>query len=348
MDYIPVTLNTKTNRPLYCQIYDALSGEIAAGHIRAGEKLPARRSAAQALGISRNTVESAYAMLEDEGYIETRSRSGHYVRDISPLAPTPEPLHAKDDPAKEPELRYVFSTRSMDAALFPAKTWARIEKEVLYTQPQLLNHGHPQGDLVLREAIAEYLAACRSVRCAPQQIVVGAGMEYLLGLLAQLLRGGIVATEDPGYEKTAVILHNNGVATVPVAVDEGGMQVSALRCAGATIAYVTPSHQFPSGVSMPIGRRSELLGWVAEDPLRYIIEDDYDSEFRFDGRPIPSLQGLGGGQVIYLGTFTKSIAPSIRIAYMVLPRTLLVRYHEMFGSYSSTVSRFEQHTLAQF
>ncbi|MEG1932008.1 MAG: PLP-dependent aminotransferase family protein, partial [Pygmaiobacter sp.] len=138
------------------------------------------------------------------------------------------------------------------------------------------------------------------------------------------------------------------VATVPVAVDEGGMQVSALRCAGATIAYVTPSHQFPSGVSMPIGRRSELLGWVAEDPLRYIIEDDYDSEFRFDGRPIPSLQGLGGGQVIYLGTFTKSIAPSIRIAYMVLPRTLLVRYHEMFGSYSSTVSRFEQHTLAQF
>lgn len=347
MDYLALTLDADQKQPLYQQLYRYLADEIASGRLSAGEKLPARRVAAQALGVSRNTVETAYAMLEDEGYIETRQRSGQYVCDVSPLAKARETEVVPDVPAAA-EAEYTFSTRSMDASLFPARTWARIEKEVLYAEPELLNHGQPQGDLALRSAIAQYLAGSRAVRCSPEQIVVGAGIEYLLGLLARLLHGGLVATEDPGYEKTAVILHNNGTPTVPVQVDGSGMRVSALRESGAQVAYVTPSHQFPTGVSMPVGRRTELLGWAAEAPDRLIIEDDYDSEFRFDGRPIPSLQGLGGSQVVYISTFTKSIAPSIRIAYMVLPPPVLAEYRRLFGSYASTVSRFEQHTLAHF
>ncbi|WP_312104834.1 MocR-like pyridoxine biosynthesis transcription factor PdxR [Pygmaiobacter massiliensis] len=347
MDYLALSLDPEQDQPLYQQLYRYLAEEIAAGRLPAGEKLPARRVAAQALGVSRNTVETAYAMLEDEGYIETRERSGQYVADVSPLVPSREIAVVPDVPPV-PEAEYTFSTRSMDATLFPARTWARIEKEVLYTEPGLLNHGQPQGDLALRSAIAQYLAGSRAVRCSPEQIVVGAGIEYLLGLLARLLGGRLVATEDPGYEKTAIILHNNGTPTVPVQVDGSGMSISALRESGAQVAYVTPSHQFPTGVSMPVGRRTELLGWAGENPERLIIEDDYDSEFRFDGRPIPSLQGLGGNRVVYISTFTKSIAPSIRIAYMVLPPQVLADYRRLFGSYSSTVSRFEQHTLAHF
>lgn len=348
MEYIPFVYDGKSDAPLYRQLYHCILKEIAEGRLLAGQRLPARRSAAQNLGVSRNTVEAAYAMLEDEGYIESRSRSGHYVCDISPLAPAV----SADIPPLLPTLataKYPLSTRSQDPSLFPAKTWARIEKEVLAQSESLLNHGEPQGDRALRAAIASYLTQYRAVRCSPQQIVVGAGSEYLLGLLASLLAGRTVATEDPGYEKTSVVLYNNKIRTVPVPVDESGMQLDALRESGAEAAYVTPSHQFPTGAAMPAGRRSALLAWAAEDEHRLIIEDDYDSEFRFSGRPVPSLQGLcATGQVVYLGTFAKSIAPSIRIAYLVLPPALLAAYQQRFGSYASTVSRFEQQTLARF
>lgn len=348
MDYIPVVFEPNSKTPLYYQLYSFLAQQIRCGALRPQEQLPARRSAAANLGVSRNTVESAYALLEEEGYIECRSRSGHYVRDISPLAPAVAAPPAVPKPAPSaPEFQ--FSTRSMDASLFPAKTWARIEKEVLSGSTSLLNHGLAQGDENLRRVIAAYLAQYRAVRCTPEQIVVGAGTEYLLGLLAGLLNGRRVAVEDPGYEKTSTVLHNNGIKTVAVPVDEAGMRVDALDESGAKVAYVTPSHQFPTGAAMPAGRRTALLAWAEKRPERLIIEDDYDSEFRFSGRPIPSLQGLSAtGQAVYLGTFTKSIAPSIRIAYLVLPHSLLAPYHEKFGSYSSTVSRFEQQTLARF
>lgn len=373
MDYIPVVFDPASEKPLYRQIYACLSAEIAAGRIKPGQRLPARRSAAANLGVSRNTVETAYAMLEEEGYIETRPRSGHFVADISPLAPPPaprvspagpvetilSPVHTAGTSAHTPPLPtgtnapaqpvVRFSTRGMDPTLFPAKTWARIEKEVLSTQPDLLTLGEAAGDGVLRQAIADYLSQYRAVHCVPEQVVVGAGVEYLLGLLAQLFCGQRVAVEDPGYEKTAVILHNSGVPTVPVPVDGDGMQVEALAQSGVQLAYVTPSHQFPTGACMPMARRSALLAWAAQQPDRLVIEDDYDSEFRFSGRTIPSLQGLcATGQVVYLSTFSQSIAPSIRMAYMVLPPRLLALWRQRFSGYASTVSRFEQHTMAAF
>ena len=180
--------------------------------------------------------------------------------------------------------------------------------------------------------------------------MVGAGVEYLLGLVAQLLRGGTAAIENPGYARSRTILENSGVPCRCVDIDEGGLPAAGLEESGANLCYVTPSHHFPTAVTMPAGRRAQLLAWAARAPGRYILEDDYDAEFRFDMRPLPSLQGMAGpdGPVVYLCTFSKSLAPSIRIACMVLPRDLLERYRATFGAYANTVSRFEQQTLRRF
>ncbi len=243
------------------------------------------------------------------------------------------------------------STSGCDPSLFPFRTWGRIQKELLYAAPELLLRGEAQGDANLRDALAAYLAAYRGVCCAPEQVVVGAGVEYLLSLLAPLLPH-TGAVENPGYARAQAILENNGVLCEGLPVDAHGLSVEALRASKAQFCYVTPSHQFPTGVTMPAGRRAALLQWAQETPdaPRYIIEDDYDSEFRFDTRPLPSMQGMGGAQnsVIYLTTFSKSLAPSIRIAAMVLPLPLLPLWRARYGSYASTVSRFEQQTLCRF
>ena len=247
-------------------------------------------------------------------------------------------------------MRYDLSTRGVDPELFPFRTWARLQKELLYSSPQLLTHGDAQGDPALRQALAEYLSEYRGVQCGPHQIVVGAGLEYLLGLLAPLLPGP-AAVETPGYPRALQVLQNNGVHCCCLPVDEDGLSVEALNRSDAAVCYVTPSHQFPTGVTMPAGRRAELLHWAARRPGgRYIIEDDYDSEFRFDTRPLPSLQGMAGadGPVVYLSTCSRSLAPSIRIAYMVLPEHLLPAWRKKYRLYSGTVSRFEQQTLARF
>ena len=214
--------------------------------------------------------------------------------------------------------------------------------------PALLNHGPAEGENELRQAIAGYLHELRGVRCTIEQIVVGAGMEYLLGLLAPLL-GGTVALEQPGYPKARRIFENSGLTIRDIPVEEAGLRVETLEKTDATAVYVTPSHQFPMGVMMPVGRRLDLLRWAAEDPDRLIVEDDYDSEFRFDGKPVPSLQGMDPhGQVIYVGTFSRRVAPGIRIGYLVLPPRLLERWRDRFAGYSCTVSRLEQQTMARF
>ena len=214
----------------------------------------------------------------------------------------------------------------------------------------LFNCNSVFGSTPLRQALAEYLEEYRGVRCGPHQLVVGAGLEYLLGLLAPLLPGP-AAVENPGYPRARQVLENNGISCCCLPVDEDGLSIRALSESGAAVCYVTPSHQFPTGVTMPAGRRAELLHWAARRPgQRYIIEDDYDSEFRFDTRPLPSLQGMAGadGPVVYLSTCSRSLAPSIRIAYMVLPEQLLPAWHAKYALYSGTVSRFEQQTLARF
>ena len=342
-------LDPGADTPLYEQLYGALAGQIRTGRLAEGTRLPGKRSLAASLGLAVNTVDTAYQMLVAEGYLESRERSGFRVLAWDgPLPAAPAPL--PEPPAPPPAAwRFDLSTSGVDTGLFPFRTWGRIQKELLYSSPQLLDHGPRQGDEELRRQAADYLRAYRGVQCGLDQVVIGAGIEYLMGLLARLL-GGAAAVENPGYRRTVKILENNGVECIPVDIDKGGLPPRALEASGARVACITPSHQFPTGVTMPAPRRAQLLKWAMAAPDRWIIEDDYDSEFRFDIRPLPSLQGMAGedGPVIYLTTFSKSLAPSIRMAAMVLPRPLLGRWQAMYGSYSSTVSRFEQETLGRF
>lgn len=350
---LTTALDPQAHVPLYEQLYRSLAMEIRTGSLPAGTRMPGKRRLAQELSVSVNTVDAAYQLLTAEGYLLPRERSGFYVQEYPSLplhtAPVTAPAPAMPAQPSAP-LHFDLSTRGVDPALFPCRTWARLQKELLYSCPELLAPGDPQGDWALRQALADYLDEYRGVQCSPEQIVVGAGMEYLLGLLAPLLPGP-AAVETPGYPRARQVLQNNGIACRCLPVDEDGLSVQALNASDAAVCYVTPSHQFPTGVTMPAARRAELLHWAARRPgQRYIIEDDYDSEFRFDTRPLPSLQGMAGadGAVVYLSTCSRSIAPGIRIAYMVLPRQLLGPWRTKYQLYSGTVSRFEQQTLARF
>lgn len=349
-----IELNSEEKTPLYEQLYAALADEIRSGQRAPGTALPGRRTMAAQQGVSVNTVDTAYQMLAAEGLAEARARSGFYVQKTYGMLHNRTARPRSQEPAvpepPSPALRYDLSTGSVDTDLFPARSWGRIQKELLYQHPELLQRGEMQGDEALRMEIARYLSAYRGVECTPQQIVVGAGIEYLLGCLAHLFAGGIAAVENPGYSRTRAVLQNNGIRCTLVDIDQDGLSAQALEESGANLCYLTPSHHFPTGVTMPAPRRAQILAWAAARPGRYILEDDYDSEFRFDTRPLPSLQGMAGpdGPVVYLTTFSKSLAPGIRIACMVLPRSLLTRYRRDFAVYANTVGRFEQQTLAAF
>ncbi len=348
MNNFTLEFDRKSRLPIYEQLYAYIADGIRSGRFPENERLPSKKSLASHLGISANTVETAYTMLCQEGYVYSRPRSGYYVSHIEMPDAAPSPLPAPTAPAL-PDYRYDFTTNTVDSRSFPFKTWAKLGKDVLCNGETLLVSGNCQGDEELRSVLCKYLSEFRAVSCTPAQIVIGAGMEYLLMLLCRLLpENAEFAVEDPGYAKTPAILEGCGRKLHYIPLDAEGMSSSALAECGASVACITPSHQFPTGIIMPAGRRSELLKWAGESPGRYIIEDDYNSEFNFIGRPIPSLQGMDSRRVIYISTFSRILAPSIRIAYMVLPPELLSSAAEILQSYSSTVSRFDQHTLANF
>lgn len=347
---LKLNLHLDGREPLYLQIYSNIAAQIRSGQLAPGSRLPGKRSLASDLAVAVNTVDTAYQMLLAEGYLESRERSGFFVLPYTDMLKPTVSVQLPVQKVETPAMRFDLSTGSVDTALFPFRTWGRIQKELLYNGEELLHHGERSGDADLRRAISQYLRAYRGVECSNEQIIVGAGMEYLLGLVAQLLHGSTAAIENPGYGRSRTILENSGVTCQCVDIDESGLAMQGLEESGANLCYVTPSHHFPIGVTMPVGRRMQLLQWAQREEGRYIIEDDYDAEFRFDMRPLPSLQGMAGrgGPVIYLCTFSKSLAPGIRIACMVLPETLLPRWHEKFGAYANTVSRFEQQTLRHF
>ena len=347
---LTITLDPQGPRPLYEQLYLKIRQQIEQGELISAQRLPSKRALAAHLKVSVVTVEGAYGQLLAEGYLRSEPKRGFFVQPFETLpvkrhtAPPVEPGH---QPVKQTHLRYDFTTNAVDTTRFPFATWARMMREVLTQEDsRLLSTCHPQGVAELRQAIVHYLWDFRGIRAQPEQIVVGAGSEYLLGLLG---RDGGYAVEDPGYRKTARILSSNGADVLPIPLDEQGLQVDLLEQSGAKVAHVTPSHHFPMGMVMPVTRRKALLSWALQSQERYIIEDDYDSEFRFSGRPIPALQSLDASErVIYLNTFAKSLAPSLRISYMVLPPHLLARYQKELHFYSSTVPSFEQYALARF
>ena len=350
MSHITFPLLTSGGEPYYLQLYRHILKEIQKGGLQAGEKLPSKRTLAQHLSVSVNTVDAAYQMLTTEGYLRAAPKSGFYVCPL-PQLPTPQRPLSPLPPPEIPKTSFPFdcSPGSADPSAFPFATWGKLTREVM-GQGELLSKGEAQGDLCLRQALCRYLHQYRGVQCQPHQVLIGAGMEYLLTLLCCLLPTETVyAMEEPGYPKAAQSFRNLGRKVVHIPVDKDGMDSAKLEESGACCAYLTPSHQFPTGGVMPAPRRAQMLRWAAEQEGRYLIEDDYDSEYRYAGRPIPALQGSDlHDRVIYCGTFSRSLAPSIRIAYLVLPVPLLPAYHRLFSLQSSTVSRFEQHTLCRF
>ena len=346
---VTVLLDPTLSRPLYEQLYEYIRSCILEGSLAAGEKLPSKRQLAAHLKISRNTVEMAYAQLAAEGYISSRERKGYYVERVEQRTVQPSALPRREERLEEARpAEFDLRTNRVDPSLFPFSTWSRLSREVLSSsQSSLLSSGHPQGIPPLRREIARYLREYRGVLADEEQIVVGAGSEYLLLLLVQLLGNPLFGVENPGYEKLRRVLAVSGQATA-LPLDADGLRVDILEKTRVYAVHITPSHQFPLGAVMPVSRRIQLLNWASRGE-RYILEDDYDSEFRFTGRPIPAMQGMDKeGRVIYLNTFAKSLTPSLRISYLVLPPKLLEQFQQTLGFYSCTVPRFEQETLYRF
>ena len=352
---IHIQLHPESNKTLYEQIYEYIRDEIRAGNLLRNEKLPSARFLAEYLQVSRTTVDMAYDQLVLEGYAEARARRGYFVSAFEELyaideTPRAEATQTHRQPGA-PASRYDFSPNAIDMRYFPYATWKKITKNILVdANSKMFSLGEPQGDMQLRTTICRYLHGSRGVNCEPEQIIIGAGNDYLLLLLEKTLGRHIhVAMENPTYVRAYQIFRSCAYPVSFVPMDESGMRVDCLHRTDAQVAYVMPSHQYPTGVSMPIGRRMELLKWASGAPDRYLIEDDYDSEFRYKGKPLPSLQASDAdGRVVYIGTFSKAIAPAIRISYMVLPYPLLERYRSECGFYSSTVSRIDQTILNEF
>lgn len=349
---ITLVFDEKNKRPLYEQLYRHIRENIESGTLKPSEKLPSKRKLAAHLQVSQSTVENAYAQLIAEGYIDSVEKKGYYVRKIETITKK-LPSHTEIEP-KEPvipeNILYDLRTNAVDTENFPFSVWTRLMRECLQNERSTLLHQiHPQGDPRLRQEIVRYLRDFRSMDVSPEQVVLGAGAEYLLGLITELLPGAEYALENPGYQKAGRILDSRRVPKHPILMDQAGMSIEALRNSTANTALVTPSHHFPLGTVMTINRRIQLLRWAYEDENRYLIEDDYDSEYRFALKPIPSLHSLDeNDKVIYMNTFARTLAPSLRIGYIVLPRKLLVRYQKTLMFYSCTVSEFEQCTLRDF
>jgi len=358
LNEITFQLETEGGSRLYEQIYEYIKKEIRDGKLSAGEKLPSTRSLAEYLQVARSTVDYAYGQLHSEGYIESRPGSGYFVCPLEDLLrlediDRTEKKTAVQGRAEETkaEAHIDFSPYDIDMSGFPFSVWKKITKNTLVcANSDLFARGEPQGDYELRHTISRYLHSSRGVNCRPEQIIIGAGNDYLLMLLEKILGRHVgIAMENPTYKRSYHIFQSFAYPIVTVEMDEYGMRPDRLEQEKVKVAYVMPSHQFPTGTVMPIGRRMELLKWAAGSADRYLIEDDYDSEFRFHGKPIPALQASDRyGRVIYMGTFSKAIAPAIRISFMVLPDTLLERYLRECYFYSCTVSRIDQRILDEF
>lgn len=330
--------------PLYEALYRHLREDILTGKLAPGEKLPSKRALAQNLEVSKITVETAYNQLLSEGYLYAREKVGYFVEQVER-----RPREVSSEPAApvQSSPNWLLDLTENGTEGFPFSVWMKLQREVMLDYGQTLlrplpNRGIPE----LRRAIARHLGQFRGMRVDPENIILGAGTDFLYNLLIQLLgREKIYAVEEPGYGKIRKIYAAGGVRCVSTYLDSLGVIPKSLE--QAQVLHCSPSHHYPTGLVTPVNRRLELLDWAGTD--KWIIEDDYDSEFRFDAHPVPAMQALDGrGRVIYMNTFTKTLAPSIRISYMVLPGELMRVFQKRLGFYSCTVPSFEQYTLARF
>lgn len=354
-----IYIQENSNDPMYLQIYRQIKEDIEQGNIIHGERLPGIRTLAQTLGIARNTVSRAYSQLAVEGYAQASHGSGFFVLDTSNqvternyVPQDTNALSAERPEPKQPVSLYDFQYGGLPYEQFPFKLWRKYTSQILLSPQKDVVNQYPdkQGDLLLRQEIKKYLHRLRGMVCCKEQIIIGSGLHYSLDILCKILckENNTIAMEEPGYNGARDVFINNNYNLYPIPASKDGLILSSIHCSGACAAYVTPSHQFPYGTVMPIFQRKELHNWaIANDA--YIIEDDYDSELRYDADPVPALHSLDtDDRTIYIGTFSKSLSPSLRVNYMVLPVRLLKRYYSVFRSYNSPVSWLTQRVLAEY
>lgn len=343
------------SEPLYIQLYEYYKRRIINGDIKSGTRLPSIRKCAAELELSKTTVETAYFQLAAEGYVTPRANSGFYISDLSSLtdsltvsqknSPSPYGNSSVDLPGKR--VKYDFASYSVDRESFDFALWQRYMKSALRDDERLLSYGEPQGEYDLREAICEYAAKSRETVCSPEQVVIGAGVQSLLYILCATLgeRGKNAAFSGFYFEKGETVFRDMGynVFSYP-----GRADVSEFKRDDISVIYVSPSGFNARGEVLPVHDRLKLIEYARKDNA-LIVEDDYDSEFRYYGRPVPSLQGLDGGRnVVYLGTFSKLLIPSLRVSFMILPVSIMPKYEKIKNSYSQTASKAEQIALGRF
>lgn len=354
-----IYIQENSNDPLYLQIYRQIKEDIEQGNIVCGERLPGIRTLAQTLGIARNTVSRAYTQLAMEGYIQAKHGAGFFVLNTSNnvkerynITQGANTLSMEKSELKQPVSLYDFQYGALTNEQFPFKLWRKYTSQILLSTPKEEVNLYPdkQGDLLLRQEVKKYLHRSRGMVCCVEQIIIGSGLHYSLDILCKILckENNTIAMEEPGYNGARDVFINNNFNLYPIPAGKDGLSLSSIHSSGACAAYVTPSHQFPYGTVMPILQRKELLNWATANDA-YIIEDDYDSEFRYDANPVPALHSLDtDDRTIYIGTFSKSLSPSLRVNYMVLPVRLLRRYNSLFHSYNSPVSWLTQRVLAEY
>ena len=345
-------IDREIKKPIYQQLYEYIKEQILNGFIVGGTKLPSIRKLSKELNLSINTVEGAYEQLLAEGYIDSISRVGYVVVDINLKFYKPTVL-IENKRIECADLKYKFdlSTKSRDVSNYNINTWKRIENSIMNEDLQdLLSYGDPQGERELREEIAKYVYETRGAYCSADQIIIGAGTQYCLSLLCQMLSPfyDTVAMEEPGSNWIRFIFERYQFLTKPVAYEHKGLNIKELESSNAKIVFVTPSHQMLKGTIMPVANRIELLNWAYEQN-GIIIEDDYDSEVKYLANSIPALKSLDkSDHVVYLGSFSKIFIPSIRVSYMMLPKWLINIYSEKYSLYENTTSKLHQKTLARF
>lgn len=353
MDMLTPDLNPDSNIPLYHQLYTYIKEEIQSGRLAKNTRLPSKRKLSQYLKISQNTIQTAYEQLIEEGYVVSEERRGFFICDIVHMKHLQLPPEYDERKSKQQSLpiKYDFSYHGVDMSTFPYAVWRKLMKEIINEyDPELLTLGDSLGFYSLRAAIAGYLHQSRGVNCTEDQIIISSGTEILFQSLIQLFdEDSIYGIENPGYEKLNQLFTSNRARFKAIPLDKNGMLPEEIKKSNVNIICITPAHQFPTGEIMPINRRIQLLNWANEANNRYLIEDDYDSEFKYSGKPIPALQGISAnGKVIYMGSLSKSLSPTIRVSYMVLPPKLMKKYREKLSYLICPVPLMEQKVLCRF
>ena len=354
---------SKKGTMTFCDfLIESIKSKIIDGTLSPNEKLPSKRTLSSHLGVSVITVQNAYSELISQGYIFSIEKKGFFVTELPKEIKSLSSNSYKQNFKKEKSIKKINSkskekifinlkSNTISWKKFPFSIWSKIIRIVLNSPHENLLKSQPlQGTLELREAICKHLKSFKNIEAVPEQIVVGAGTEMLYSFVVYLLGNEkVYAVENPGYKKIAQIFEMNGARTEHIPIDKNGLNIEALKKINASVVHVTPSHHFPTGIVMPVKRRMELLFWAQEKNDRYIIEDDYDSEFRFTGKPIlPLLCASKNENVIYINSFSKTLSPSFRISYMVLPKKLSEKFNSKFNFCSCTVNSFEQYALADF